>query len=112
MLLRPLNVREPAQRCPRVARDSRHNTLPVPGRWDSHPHLGVVLLTSRLSAHGMIVRRRRALKAARRQLELRYPAARGDCPYAPILRNTKAKRPTRVACAGGASNLLDSKGVT
>ena len=94
-------------------------TTTVPGRWESHPHLVVVLLT--VPAFGPWDDRAATSRSriARRQFELRYPAARGNGPYAPMLETPspqllanekrKTKRPTRVVCAGGASKLLDSK---
>ena len=51
----------------------------VPGRWDSHPHLGVVCPHGpALVGQWELVWRRRALL-----LELRIPVARGQCPDAP-----------------------------
>ena len=95
----------------------------VPGRWAFHPHLAVVLRT--VPAFGPWDDRAatsRSAKAARRQLELRYPAARGDCPYAPktaasqrghpLANAEQRKRPTCIVCAGGASKLSRLEGAT
>ena len=85
-------------------------TMSVPGRWDSHPHLGVVLLT--VPAFGPWDDRAATSRstAARRQLELRYPAARGDGPYAPMLRhNTKPNAPPAWFRRWGVEKLSDSK---
>jgi len=70
----------------------------VPGRWDSHPHLGVVLLT--VPAFGPWDDRAATSRSrtARRQFELRYPAARGNRPYAPNQPNKKPNAPP-ASCA-------------
>jgi hypothetical protein len=104
--LRPLNVR--------TASSAVHArvilvTTSVPGRWDSHPHLGVVLLTvpafgpwddraatscsSRLLGGSLSygTRRRAAMAHTRRRCD------------------QKTKRPTRVVCAGGASKTFSTR---
>lgn len=56
-------------------------------------HLDVVCPTrSRLSGHGMIARRRRALGRRSEPVELRIPAARGIRPYVPYLDGLPCER--------------------
>jgi hypothetical protein len=107
MFLRPLNVRTPSNAV-HAGSDSRHNGG-LPGRWDSHPHLGVVLLT--VPAFGPWDDRAATPRSSRLLAgSLSYGTRRrAAIAHTRRFREQKNKRPTRVACAGEASKLLDSK---
>ena len=114
MLLHPLNVRTTISAV-HVSRDSRHNSGCRAGGIRTHISASCSS-RSRLSAHGIIVRRRRALRllsgslsyGTRRRAAMAHTRRCCNSPPRPFA-NEKTKRPTRVACAGGASKLLDSK---